>query len=547
MLVLLVVILLGSAARGPAGPSSAKRFIDVTLRSGLPVTGKTSGCTALDLDRDGRMDLLLGRHASLPNAYLCRPGLRFERTRGFWPPGMIEDHHATAVADLDRDGFADLYLVAGAHRGHGEGPNQLWLRSSAGATERAAALRVQDRFGRGRGALFADLAGDPQLDLLVLNFRSPLRLFVAQTGGGFLDQPQRLPGHDPVDEELLARTPPPADTLFGPRVREQYLVEVFPADFDENGAIDLLGVGRPPLVLYLGTGRGTWRRAPELLPPAVYVPGPAGGVWGDFDGDGRLDLYLVYGDGVGDPAFPQRHNRLLLGVTPRADGIQGARAARDGPAFRESAAVSGAELDGIGTAAVAADLDNDGHLDLLVVRREDASHGRASVALRNRGDGTFEDVSRAWGLERALPGVSQGALAFDWDGDGDLDLLFLQGGHGDATGPGGARLLRNDLAPRGWIELALSGGPGSNPEAFGTRVALYAGGARQVRQHWPAQVAGSSMPLPLHFGLGDAATVDSIEIRWPSGRAQAVGPLGAGRIWEIPEGEEPFAAEPHQR
>jgi len=131
--------------------------------------------------------------------------------------------------------------------------------------------------------------------------------------------------------------------------------------------------------------------------PEQYAEVAGGVAAGDYDGDGFVDLYVVGGD-----AHP---NRLFHNV---GDGT-----------FEERGSAAGVRLEGRqGSGPTFADLDGDGRLDLLVL---DVG-GAGPTLFRNRGDGTFEDVTAASGLASTMRGIS--AAAGDYDGDGDLDLFL---------------------------------------------------------------------------------------------------------------------------
>jgi enediyne biosynthesis protein E4 len=133
----------------------------------------------------------------------------------------------------------------------------------------------------------------------------------------------------------------------------------------------------------------------------------AGGCWLDYDGDGLPDLFLVNSgplDGVTHhkPGTPRQPNRLYRN---RGDGT-----------FEDVTEKAGLAGAGFCSAAVAADYDNDGHTDLFV-----AAVGR-SCLYHNRGDGTFEDVTEKAGVAN-VGGTALGAVFFDADNDGKLDLF----------------------------------------------------------------------------------------------------------------------------
>ncbi len=134
----------------------------------------------------------------------------------------------------------------------------------------------------------------------------------------------------------------------------------------------------------------------------------AGGTWLDYDGDGLPDLYLVNSgpmDGVTHhaPGTVRQPNRLYHNL---GNGK-----------FEDVTLKAGVPGKGYGTAAVAADFDNDGHTDLVVL------YVGGCILYHNRGDGTFEDVTVKSGVENP-GGTSIGAVFLDYDNDGLLDILI---------------------------------------------------------------------------------------------------------------------------
>ncbi|MDQ8205842.1 FG-GAP-like repeat-containing protein, partial [Pelagicoccus sp. SDUM812003] len=151
----------------------------------------------------------------------------------------------------------------------------------------------------------------------------------------------------------------------------------------------------------------------------------------------------------------------------------------------------------------------------------------SNLAFRNLGDLRFERVERDWGLDEV--GVSFGAGFGDFDGDGDLDLVYSN----YAAAP---TVLRNDAAGGARVVLELRG-RSSNRYGVGARVRLRSASGLQTRQLTLARGYLSGSEPSLHFGLGVDERVDRLEILWPSGLVQAFEGLAANRRYVATEPE----------
>jgi len=147
---------------------------------------------------------------------------------------------------------------------------------------------------------------------------------------------------------------------------------------------------------------------------------------------------------------------------------------------------------------------------------------------RNDGSGHFAEVAFLENAARIADGRGLGVL--DIDRDGDLDLVlnnYLQPAE---------LLVHRTPSSHGWLELELVGVE-SNRSAIGARVVIEHGGKRQEREVGSTAGYLSGQSLRQHFGLGDAGSVDALEVRWPSGRVERFGKTVAKRAYRLREGD----------
>jgi hypothetical protein len=188
------------------------------------------------------------------------------------------------------------------------------------------------------------------------------------------------------------------------------------------------------------------------------------------------------------------------------------------------------------------DADLDGRMDLLLANghveptvqevQKDVTYRQAPVLYWNAGGGRFTALGERSG-DLAKPLVARGAAYADLDGDGDLDLVLVENG-------GLARVYLNPTnAPARSVRLRLVGAGKSNRDAIGARVVAKIGDRALTQQVSGGQSYLSASEKTLTFGLGDAAKIDSLEIRWPDGATQTLADVpGGARLW-IQQGAAP--------
>ena len=186
------------------------------------------------------------------------------------------------------------------------------------------------------------------------------------------------------------------------------------------------------------------------------------------------------------------------------------------------------------------DLDNDGWLDLVTVTghvypqadgfASGAKYRESKLVQMNQGNGTFCDASDQAGPAIMEPRVSRGLAVGDLFNDGNRDLVV-------ENLTGSPMVLRNHGIPgRHWVSFELAGTK-SNRMAIGARLKLVAGGMTQTDEIHSGGSYLSQSDVRVHFGVGSATKIDSLEIRWPSGQVDTIKDLDADKFYSVLEGQ----------
>ena len=314
-------------------------------------------------------------------------------------------------------------------------------------------------------------------------------------------------------------------------------------DWNRDGHWDLLVTELAShAVLFRNDGRGGFVREPLPFGDDRLIPSQV--LFVDLDGDGLEEIVgsrVVYGEG-----------RAWMGIHTRRGGewayLPRALEFDNPPGVRRGEAQF----------LMAGDLNGDGRLDLVArgnravragqpgaVNRVDVNESADSllfVNFVNRGGLRFTAESDARPFQPAaagdpsveaadVPGPdadqgSQAAVPVDIDGDGDLDLALLT--------PRGLELLENTSPPGRFARVRLAAA-GPDAQALGAQVVLRAGGV--TRRDFVKLTGGfrAQVPLDLHFGLGEAASIERLEVRWPSGTVGVWRDLPADRLLVVDE------------
>jgi hypothetical protein len=241
---------------------------------------------------------------------------------------------------------------------------------------------------------------------------------------------------------------------------------------------------------------------------------------GDFNNDGWMDYYFTN----------IRFNCFMVN--------QGA-----GKPFVNKTIEAGMNYSAISWGANFADFDHDGDVDLFVANGDlnPNCHPMANFYFENNA-GKFHERALAYGL--AGYGIGRGSVTFDYDNDGDLDLLVVnQEPVLSYPVPSFTKLYRNDSAKGNWIKIALKGVQAES-HGIGSKIEVEAGGKKMIRE---IDGGGSSHmsqnSVIVHFGLGNADKIDAITVYWTGGNKQTITNVKANQlitITEIPQGRSHF-------
>ena len=430
------------------------------------------------------------------------------------------DSHAVTWGDYDEDGDLDLFVTAV------NGVNRLYRNEEGSMFTEVGAVAGVARSGTSRGAVFADMDNDGDLDLYVANEGDAAVFYRNNDDGTF------------SDVTSMAR-------LAGAHGGMAPLV----ADYDRDGYLDLYVTVWGCDILYRNNGDGTFGNATAAA-GVSNCHASVGGAWADYDGDGDQDIYIanfwsapnVLYRNNGDGTFTEVAALAGMDDANNGEGVAWGDYDNDGNldlylandgnqanvlyrnngdgTFTDVTVEAGVGDTGTGRNPLFADIDNDGDLDLYMVNA-----GQANVLYRNNGDGTFTDVAWMWGGDDASGG--QGAATGDYDNDGYLDLYVVNLGAPNL-------LYHNNGGDNRWL-VVRAVGTISNRDGIGARVTITSDGHMQMREvragtGWLCQDS-----LPVEFGLGAYAGVATVTIHWPSGDVQTLTNVATNRVVTVTE------------
>ncbi len=473
------------------------KFEDVTEKAGVGAEPGVwnQGAAFVDINNDGRLDIYVCR-ARAPNLlYVNQGDGTFKEMAHAYGLDVNDSSVMAAFCDYDRDGYLDVYIATNVLNAteHPDGQRGYLFHNNRNGTF----TNVTDSAGIGgpsqsHSATWWDFDNDGWPDLYVANdYGFPDKLYHNNRDGTFTDAVDRVLPHTSFSS---------MGADLGD-VNNDGLIDFFSADMavlsHEKDQHDLATArsrledpkspGTAPkynhnaLLINTGTAR---------LAEAAYLSGLAATDWTwsplfeDFDNCGRLDLFVTNGF-PRDPGIDVQH-RLMSAESP---------------------------------------------VERVKIMYASPPRVEKHLALSNRGDLHFEDVSEAWGLDKR--GISFGTAVGDLSGDGNLDIVYT-------NFHSGVTLLRNDCDTGHKVNVYLRGTV-SNRYGVGAVVKVESAKGVLAQQLVLARGYMSTNEPMLHFGLGEETLVRKMTVTWPSGHVQVFENLPADRRYTVTEPDKAIA------
>lgn len=456
------------------------QFADIAAAAGVAHSGPGNAAVWGDYDGDGWLDLYVTNEAVSNVLYRNNRDGTFADATDFAGVSHQRGGVGAAFADYDNDGDLDFYLTdAFFGPGWPSGQANVFYRNNGdGSFSDATPEAGVQSSEAGLGLAWGDFNNDGYADLYVCNLLSPNHLFQNNRNGTFTDV---------ASEVRLAHAGQSTAAVF--------------VDYDNDGDLDIFVASfSSPNRLFRNDGPvgGQWRFTDVTIQSGLAESDVGFDCsFGDYDNDGDLDLFIT---------------RSFLGATSLFQN--------NGPpdwTFTDVTDAAGVKSTGSVGGAAFGDYNNDGYLDIYLV-----INGQANALYHNngpdpQGDWTFSDI--AYELNVDYDGVGSDAGFGDFDRDGHLDIYLVNFGEPNV-------LYLNTGTENNWLMIHLIG-ISSNGSAIGARVRAVTGLQSQMRE-----VRGVS---GVHFGLGASTLVDTLEIRWPSGKVQILTDVAANQYLQVIE------------
>jgi len=553
VLFIFFVFSIGTKAQANRDSARIANFTDIAGKSGLTIEnvfgGKETkkyiiettgtGVAIFDYDNDGWPDIFIVNGTTLegsppgkgPTSHLYRNNHDGTFKDVTVEAGLIATGwgQGVCVGDYDNDGWEDLYVTY-------YGKNRLYHNQKGVFTEVAQQAGVAGS-GKswGTGCAFVDYDRDGLLDLIVANYvdfdlsTAPApgaRASCVWKGVPVMCGPRGLPGAKNILYRNRGNGTFEDVTVKAhlDRTDGHYSLGISTLDFDADGWPDIyVACDSTPSILYHNNRDGTFTDVAVTAGAAFNEDGREQAGMGtsvaDFNGDGRLDIFKTnFSD---DTSTLYRNN---------GDGT-----------FEDAtfAAGLGLHTQYLGWGTMFFDFDNDGWPDLIVANGHvypevdkyhlGSNYQEPRILYHNNGNGTFTDISASAGVGITSAASSRGLAVGDLWNDGKLSVVIS-----NMNSP--PSLLVNQIrSSNHWIGIQTVG-TRSNRDGIGAGITVNIGTRRLVDEVRSGSSYISNSDRRVHFGLGTAERVDSVQVRWPSGLVEQFNNVTVDSIHSLTEG-----------
>lgn len=515
-----------------------------------------------DINNDGLPDIYFTANSKGHNKlYLNKGNFEFEDiTEKSGTAGTSDWCTGATMADINGDGYLDIYSSAVANTHQLEGHNELFINNGNNTFTESSEKYGLNFSGFSTQAAFFDFDNDGDLDCYILNQShqpnanivdtSNRRKFDANSG-------DRLFRNDLVNGQRKFIDVSAQAGIYQSNLG--YGLGIAIGDFNNDGWIDIY-VGNDfheNDYYYLNNGNGTFTES-GAKHFNHYSRFSMGNDAADYNNDGQLDIVTVdmlppdektlktYGSDEHYDTYTQKITRNGYQDQVSRNCLQ--RNNGDGKTFSDIALMAGMYATDWSWSPLFADFDNDGKKDLfissgIVKRPVDLDYVRfisniynhkvlnssdklddealskmpdgASHPFFYKGDGNlhFDDVSESWGTQN-MKGYYNGAAYADLDNDGKLDMVI-----NCLNAP--AMILKNNTPSKNYLSLIFKG-DSMNTSGIGVKAYVFANGGMQYQQLMLTRGFMSSSEPRLHFGLDNTAQIDSVLIVWPNKKYQLI-------------------------
>lgn len=503
------------------------KFSNAIVESGLDhiqaesKSSKHGGAAAVDVNGDGYTDILVARDEMSPLLFINQGDGTFSEEASIRGIVNVQNLGGFGAGDFDNDGDQDIFVTPRLGNRY-----YLFINNGAGifseeAQDRGAAVETTIEPHRGYSVGIVDFDLDGYLDIYVSEWGVASNDDNAKHSVLLRNRGEGEAAHFENVTEHAGLTQPSNNTM-------QFGFSSGWGDFDGDGWPDLALVSDfGTSLMYWNNGDGTFKEATNFSNMGVDENGMGIAIV-DYDQDGKLDIYItsIYDRFSNNRDGSHTGNKLYKNLGNRK--------------FRETATEAKVARTGWGWGASFFEYDNDGDPDLVVTNGSIVSAGTnpnttpyvdavddPTALFVNQSDGTFINVLGGTGIvDRKL---GKAIVVFDYEQDGDEDLFITNSGDHPI-------LYQSDASTNGNNYLRLSfEGTVANRDGYGCIVRLTTGDRTQTLLYNPSNAyIGQREPF-LHFGLGGASVVESIEVIWPSGIVQTITDTAANQVLKIVE------------